>query len=427
MEENWEAGELSRTEALRKRLAGHFGFCQNKQVRLSYSSVVHHISSKKRSYGEMKKLWIAIGIIVIVAVIVVIIVRQRKKEPEEIKIGCITPLSGRAGSYGRQTKMGVDLAVKELNAAGGVNGKRIVVQYEDDQADPRSAADAIQKLITVDRVPVILGGFTSRCTLAIAPIAEKNRVVLISASSTSDDIKEAGDYVFRNVPTNSSQGKTMADFAIRELKAKSASVLFDNGDYGITLKDAVRARFLEDGGSITSVEAYNSGDQDFRTQLSKIWEEKPDVIFFPGNYQESGLILKQAAELGVKSKFIGGDGSIAPELIEIASNAAENSYYANMAMGFGVSDSEISKFVTAFEAEYGEEPSVYSSYAYDAMNLIADAVKRGGYTSEGIKEALYQTKDFKGVTGTTSFDIYGEVDKPFYVYVVKSGRFELYR
>lgn len=374
-----------------------------------------------------RNIWIGIGIVVVVTLAVVLIVTQAKKEPEEIKIGVITPLTGRAASYGRQTKMGVDLAVKELNAAGGVNGKTIVIQYEDDQADPRAATDAIQKLITVDRVSVILGGFTSRSTLAIAPIAENNRVVLISASSTADAIKDAGDYIFRNVPTNASQGKTMADFATREFKAKSAAILFDNGDYGITLKDAVRTHFLENGGSITSIEAYNSGDSDFRTQLSKIWEQKPDVIFFPGNYQESGLILKQGKELGMQSIFIGGDGSIAPELIEIAGGVAEDSYYANMAIGYGVTDEEISKFMAAFKAEYNEEPSVYSSYAYDAMNLVADAIKRGGYTSEGIKKAFYETRDFKGVTGITSFDGYGEVDKPFYIYVVRSGKFELYK
>jgi branched-chain amino acid transport system substrate-binding protein len=372
----------------------------------------------------MKKL---ITIILILAVASVGFILGCAKEEKEIKIGVITPLTGGGASYGRQTKMGVDLAAKQLNAGGGLNGKRIVIRYEDDQMTPQQGASAIQKLITVDKVPVIIGGFTSTVTLAIAPIAEKNKVVLISASSTDDAIKDAGDYIFRIVPTNSAQGKTMADFATSELKAKSAAILYMNNDYGISLKESAKDHFLRAGGKITSIETYNPSDKDFRTQLSKIWKDKPDVIFYPGLYQESGLILRQARELGIKSTFIGGDGSIAPELIEIAGDAAEGSYYTNMALGYGVTDTEIREFEAAFRAEYGEDPSVYSAYAYDVMNLIADAISRGGYTSEGIKKALYETEDFKGVTGITRFDSYGEVDKPFYIYEVKSGDFVIYQ
>ena len=371
----------------------------------------------------MKKVWIPI--IVVIVALATIIPISCKKEPKEIKIGCITPLTGDGASYGRQTKQGVDLAAKEINATGGINGKKIVIKYEDDQMTPQGGTAAIQKLITIEKVPVIIGGFTSTVTLAIAPIAEKNHVVLISASSTADDIKNSGDYIFRNVPTNSAQGKYMADFAINKLKTKNGAILYMNNDYGITLKDAVQKWFTENDGKISSVELYNPGDKDFRTQLSKIQEAKPDVIFYPGLYQESGLILKQAKELKIKAVFIGGDGSIAPELVQIAGKAAENSYYANMAMGYGVADVEINKFVTAFKTEYGEEPSVYSSYAYDVAKLIADAINRGGYSSEGIKKALYQTKDFKGVTGITRFDSYGEVDKPFYIYIVKDGTFRI--
>jgi branched-chain amino acid transport system substrate-binding protein len=372
----------------------------------------------------MKKFW-AILSIVIVALVIIPIATQCKKEPKELKIGCITPLTGDGASYGRQTKQGVDLAVKELNAKNGINGKKIVMKYEDDQMTPLGGTAAIQKLITSDRVPVIIGGFTSTVTLAIAPIAEKNRIVLISASSTADDIKNSGDYIFRNVPTNSAQGKSMADFTTNKLKAKSAAILYMNNDYGITLKNSVQKHFVENGGKITTVEFYNPGDKDFRAQLSKIQTEKPDVIFYPGLYQESGLILKQARELKLKAVFIGGDGSIAPELIQIAGKAAEGSFYTNMAIGYGVTDTEINKFLAAFKTEYGEEPSVYSSYAYDAANLLADAIKRDGYSAEGIKAALYHTKDFRGVTGITNFDSYGEVDKPFYIYEVKGGKFEL--
>jgi len=350
-----------------------------------------------------------------------------KKEPEEIKIGVITPLTGEGATYGEATKRGVDLAAEEINQKGGINGKKIRVIYEDDQLKPDVGANAIQKLITVDKVPVILGAFGSSVTLAIAPIAEKNKVVLFSASSTADAIKDAGDYIFRNVPPNSRQGTTAAEFVVGKLKAKAASVLYMNNDYGISLAKAFETSFKEKGGSLVITENYNPGDRDFRTHLSKIKIKQPPIIFYPGHYQESGLILRQAKEMGIKSVLIGGDGSYSPELIKIAGQGAEGSYYTLMAMGYGIADEEIKSFVTTFKNKYKDEPDVYSSYAYDAIKIIVHAIEKGGYNSDGIKNALYQIKNWKGVTGITSFDKFGEVDKPFYLYEVKNGTFELLR
>lgn len=365
-----------------------------------------------------------VGSIVIVALIATVF-GCGKKEPDEIKIGVITPLTGEGATYGEATKRGVDLAVEGINQKGGIKGKKIRVIYEDDQIKPDVGANAIQKLISVDKVPVILGAFGSSVTLAIAPIAEKNKVVLFSASSTADAIKDAGDYIFRNVPPNSRQGTSAAEFAYSKLKAKTAAILYMNNDYGISLAKAFESSFKEKGGEVTIGDNYNPGDRDFRAQLSKIRGKRPDIVFYPGHYQESGLILRQAKEMGIKSVFIGGDGSYSPELIKIAGEAAEGSYYTLMAMGYGIADEEIKNFVQAFKTKYKEEPDVYSAYAYDALKIIAQAIQEGGYSSDGVKKALYGIKEFKGVTGITFFDKFGEVDKPFYIYEVKSGKFEL--
>lgn len=375
----------------------------------------------------MKRFWIGIGVIVIVALAIVLVTTKSKKESQEIKIGVITPLTGEGASYGEATKRGVDLAVEEINRKGGINNRKLRVIYEDDQIRPEEGTKAIQKLISIDKVPVIIGAFGSSVSLATAPIAEKNKVVLFSASSTADALKDAGEYFFRNVPPNSGQGKSAAEFAINGLKAKTAAILYMNNDYGISLSTAFENIFKQKNGVILIIENYNPGDRDFRSHLSKIKDRQPDVVFYPGHYQESGLILKQAKELGIKSAFIGGDGSYSPELIKIAGDAAEGSYYTLMAMGYGVADEEIKRFTNAFKAKYGVEPDVYSAYAFDALKIVAQAIKNGGPDSEGIKKALYQTRDFKGVTGITSFDKFGEVDKPFYIYEVKTGKFELHK
>lgn len=367
-------------------------------------------------------------LIVALALLIALPFGCSKKEPKEkeIKIGVITPLTGEGATYGEATKQGLDLALEEINKAGGVDGKKFKLLYEDSQIKPGPATGAIHKLITIDKVPVIIGAFGSSVTLSIAPIAERNKVVLFSASSTADDIKDAGDYIFRNVSPNRAQGKTAAKFAIERLGKKRAVVFHINNDYGISLTKSFQETFKQEGGDLLITETYNQGDRDFKTQLSKIKEKNPDVVFYPGHYQESGVILKQARELGIKSEFIGGDGSYSPELIKIAGDAAEGSYYTLMAMGYGVADDEIKAFTEAFKREYGIEPDVYSGYAYDALKIIVRAIRDGGYDSDGIKNALYKTKNFKGITGLTSFDEFGEVDKPFYIYEIRNSKFELF-
>jgi branched-chain amino acid transport system substrate-binding protein len=371
----------------------------------------------------MKKQWWLVGSVLGVAVAAAVILVNRPKATDTFRVGCITPLSGEGATYGESTRRGLELASEELNAGGGVNGKRLEIIYEDDQMRSTTATTALQKLVTVDGVSVVIGAFGSSVTLAIAPIAEKNRVVLFSASSTADSIKDAGDYIFRNVPTNSAQGKTAAEFALRHLKSQTASILQMNNDYGISLSASFKSHFEAGGGRVLGTESYNPSSADFRAQLTKVRSQGPDMIFFPGHYQECALILKQAKELGVTGPFVGGDGAYSPELISVAGPAAEGSYYTLMAMGYGVADEEVTRFTSAYRAKYGGEPDVYSAYAYDALMVVADAARRGGFAADGIKDALYKTRGFRGVTGITSFDANGEVDKPFGVYEVKSGKF----
>jgi len=342
-----------------------------------------------------------------------------------LQIGCITPLTGDGATYGAATQHGVNLALDEINRRG-INGSQVEVICEDDQMSPRVGSAAIEKLIDVNKVPVILGAFGSSVTLAIAPIAQRRKVVLFSASSTADALSNAGPYFFRNIPTNQKQGDTAAHFVRTRLKARTATIFQINNDYGVSLGTAFKSAFESDGGRILSTESYNAGTTDFRAQLTKIRSQAPDVVFFPGQYQESGLILKQAREIGVQATFVGGDGSYSPELVSIAGTAAEGSYYTLPAMGYGVADDKIERFSRAYRERYHADPDVYSAYAYDAMLIIAEAIEKGGYTADGIKNALHAIR-FDGVTGLTQFDQNGQVDKPFGVDQLKDGKFVIVR
>jgi len=376
-----------------------------------------------RSNGmKNKKFLCSLAIFFIAFSLILGITSCKKKEQEVIKIGVIGPLTGEGATYGAAMKRGIDLAIEEINKGGGINGRKLKAFYEDDKLESKEGINAFNKLAQIEKVPVIIGSAASKVTLTIAPLAENSKIILFSPISTTDKLKEAGDYIFRNVPPNSYQGKTAAQFIFYYLKKEKVCIFYKNDEYGADLTKGFKNEFTKLGGKIIYEDNYAPGQRDFKSNLAKIKSVNSEVIYFPGNYEESGIILKQAKEIGIKAVFVGGDGSYSPELIKIAGDAAEGSYYTLMALPQAKSP-KVENFRKAFQEKYGEEPGVYDAYSYDALMTIAEAIKTGGYSSEGIKNALYSLT-YEGVTGITKFDKYGEVDKPYAIYVVRNGKFE---
>ena len=372
----------------------------------------------------MKKIWIGIGIAVAVILVAVFVVTQTKREPEVIKIGWIGPLTGDAAYYGEMVKDGTELAVEEINQNGGINGAKVRVIYEDDQLDPKRGTSAFTKLAKIEKIPVVIQAAGSGVMLAEAPLAEKNKVVLISPTCSNDKIKYAGDYIFRIWPSDAYQGKVLADFVYKTLRAKTTSVLYINNEYGEGLKNEFVKEFKKLGGKIVSIDFFNQGATDFRTLLTKIKRNLPPVVCLASQYKESALILKQAKEMGIETQLIGGDGNFAPELIKLSGGAAEGMIVSNMHWDPNSEDPLVSHFVTKFKNRYGKQPEVYTAAGYDCLKVVAEAIKRGGYTADEIKNALYTIKGFKGVTGEITFDKYGEVvGKKYDFFQVKKGRF----
>lgn len=336
-----------------------------------------------------------------------------------VKIGCLTPLTGDGATYGAATKRGIDMAVAETNGGGSI---KVEVLYEDDQMTPSTAIAGLRKLISFHKVPVVIGAFGSSVTLAVAPVAETEKTVLFSASSTADAIADAGDYIFRNVPPNKAQGTTAAQFALGKLNARSAAILAMNNEYGKSLSDSFRAVYTKGGGTIVAEDIYNAGEKDFRAQLQKLKDKAPSIVFFPGHYAESAPILRQAKELGITSIFVGGDGSYSPELLIAAGAAAEGSYYTLMAVDFSTDPAK--SFSERFKQRYGQEADVYAAYAYDAATMTFKLLAEGNRDALAIKNALYRTQGYQGITGETSFDNKGEVFKPFALHIVRNGKFE---
>lgn len=336
---------------------------------------------------------------------------------KEVKIGINYELSGDVASYGQASVDGIMMAFDEINAAGGIDGKKIVPIQIDNKSDSAESTSVATRLMTQEKVVAQLGPATSGDFMATIPVAMQNKVPVISASATADkgvtvDAKgNVNDYVFRLCFNDSFQGVTMANFATVNLEAKKAVIIKDtSSDYGKGLAENFKATFEELGGEIIAEEGYVGKDKDFNAILTSIKGKDFDVIFIPGYYQEAGLIIKQARDLGIDAPVLGADGFDSPVLLELAGEEALNDvYYSNHYSSLD-EDPLVKDFIAAYKEKMGVEPNAFNALGYDLGKYIADAIDRADSNdTEAIKNALAGTKGFVGVTGT--FDM-GEDHNP---------------
>lgn len=332
---------------------------------------------------------------------------------DTIKVGVYGDLTGQTSSFGQSTKNGIELAVEEINAAGGVNGKKIQLVVEDDQGRPEQAKTVVSKLINQDKVQAVLGEVASTNSLAAAPVAQEAKIPMITPSSTNPKVTEVGDYISRVCFIDPFQGSVMAKFAANTLKAKTAAILGDvNSDYSKGLTQFFEEEFTKLGGKVVAKEAYTQTDPDFKGQLTKIRNLNPDIIYIPGYYGQVGIIAKQARELDMNMPLLGGDGWDSPELWKLGGASLKNTFISNHYSAQNPTP-EIQNFVKAFKAKFNVEPDSLAALAYDAAKVLADAIKRAGGTDPAkLKDAINSTKDFAGVTGKISLDPTRNAVKP---------------
>jgi branched-chain amino acid transport system substrate-binding protein len=284
-------------------------------------------------------------------------------DPSEIVIGEYGSLTGSTATFGISTKNGIDMAIDEINQAGGLLGRKVRVIVEDDQGRPEEAQTVVTKLITSDNVVAILGEVASSRTLAAAPVAQQYQIPMITPSSTNPKITEVGDYIFRVCFIDPFQGLVMAKFAANSLKIRNVAVLRDiKNDYSVGLADVFVENFRNMGGNIVADESYSEGDTDFSAQLTSMKARNPQAIFVPGYYTEVGLIARQAKQLGLNVPLMGGDGWDSPSLVEIGGEALNGSYFSNH---YSVDDPSpaIQKFVSDYKARFGEAPDALAGLA----------------------------------------------------------------
>jgi branched-chain amino acid transport system substrate-binding protein len=364
----------------------------------------------------------------------------------DILVGSFLCLTGNTATFGQSTQNGIVMAFDEVNAAGGIAGKQLRSIIEDDQGRPEEAATVVRKLISQDGVIAVLGDVPSSNSLAAAPICQEARVPMITPSSTNPKVTATGDYIFRVCFIDPFQGTVMAKFAYTNKGVRKAGILRDvRADYSVGLADFFIATFTGLGGAVVGDHSYSQGDTDFRAQLTKLKAAGPDAIFVPGYYNDVGLIVRQAREIGITIPILGGDGWDSPELFALGGPALANTFFSNH---YSTDDENptVQNFVHAYEERFKAKPDALAALGYDAAQFLVAALRR---VAEGdpeafarlvgaapadpkgrdaragarakLRDSMAGIRDLKGVTGSIAMDEARNAVKPAVVLAVSES------
>jgi branched-chain amino acid transport system substrate-binding protein len=344
---------------------------------------------------------------------------------EPIKIGQFASLTGKEASLGQSSNKGTMMAIDDLNAAGGVLGRPLLLVTEDTQSKPGETATVVKKLISRDKVVALLGEVASSRSLEAAPIAQAAKVPMISPASTNPKVTETGAYIFRTCFIDPFQGPVMARFAREHLKAKRVALVVSNSSaYSIGLAKFFRESFVANGGTIVLEQKYSEGDKDFKAQLTAIKAAGVDAVFNPGYYNEGALIVRQARDLGLTLPIFGADSWEAEALIQLGGKAMEGAYLCSHYSPEDPSP-RVQNFVAAYKKRFGSTPDSNASLGYDSVLVLVDAIRRAGTTERNaLREAIATTRDFMAVTGKITIDSERNASKNAVIVQVRNGKFE---
>src|SRR5215212_12140653 len=316
---------------------------------------------------------------------------------DKVRVGVFMSLTGSTANFGISSVNGIKMATDEANAQGGVLGKQIELLVQDDRSDAQEAATIVTRFVTQDKVNAILGEVASSRSIAAAPIAQNAKIPMLTPSSTNPEVTKKGDFIFRSCFIDPYQGAAIAQFAAKSLGAKSAAIMVDRkNDYSTGLEKVINETFTRLGGQIVATQSYQEGDQDFNAQLTSLKGANPQVIFVPGYYNDVGLIAKQARDKGITVPLIGGDGWDSVQLYAIGGSALNGSYFTNHYSPYDT-DPKVQKFVNNYKSRYNTIPDALAATAYDAANIMFDAVKRSkSLSGPDIRDALAATQAFPG-------------------------------
>lgn len=332
---------------------------------------------------------------------------------DSIKVGAVFPMSGPQSTYGEESLNGVQMALENLKKSDPALAAKIQLVREDEKSNPIDAANAVKKILNVDKVDVVFGTVASSSTLSMTSAVLEAKKILVTPASTNPEVTKKGDTIFRTCFIDPFQGSVLANFALNNLGKKKAAILLDHkSDYSKGLAQFFEEAYKAGGGTIVATESYEAGKKDFKTQLTKIRGKRPDVLLVPGYYQEVGLIMKQAKQMGFQVTMLGGDGWDSPTLFELAGADAVKDHYFSSHFAPDDTDPAVQAFVKEYTAKFKKAPGAMAALGYDGILVIADAYKRAGSnTTPAMTKALAATSGFKGVTGVMNINQQRDAEK----------------
>lgn len=382
--------------------------------------------------------WGIIAVLAVIGVVFLVVQKPPEETAEEggevavrmeipggiLKIGAILPITGDAAVYGENEARGAQIAVSEINAAGGVDGKSVELIIEDGKCDGEAGASAANKLINVDGVKYIVGGACSSETLGFAPLANTNRVLVISPSATSPDITTAGDFIFRTAPSDALAGQVAADYAAKTKGAKTAAVIYETTDYAQALAQTFKGAFEVAGGNVAVFEGFNSDDTDVSSQVLKVQAQSPDAVYVVPQTPASGaLVLKQLKATSFSGSVITSEVMASDILVKEFQEEMEG--VTAIEPFFDQGAAKANKFLDAYRAAYGVAPEFpfFTAGAYSDVYLIVEAINAVGYDTSATARYLTSLENWEGALGVISFDQFGDVATAYLIKTATSGTF----
>lgn len=362
------------------------------------------------------------GILIVLAAIATFVTAPALAQ-EAIKIGFFAPITGPAAADGASAQHAVELGVKEVNATGGIKGKKVELIVYDDRFSPQEAVAIANKLIEKDQVAGVVSGSYSGPTRVTAPIFAKAGVPMVAGYAVHPDVTKAGESNFRNGFLGEVEGGAAGEYAVKVLKSKTPAVIYMDNDFGREISAGFIKRAQKLGAAIVARQVYKfPGEKDFRPFLTRIKEARPDLIFAAGYYNEAALIVRQAKELGITVQILGEEGFDSPKFIELAGKDAEG---VIIATNLDRDDPRpvVQNFLKNYKQAYNYDPDMVGASSYDAFKILVAAIEKAGTDRKAVIKALMETRDYNGLTGKLTRFVKGEVIKPVQFQIVKDGKF----
>jgi len=369
---------------------------------------------------------VLVGAIVVIAVVIVVgIFVGLSREPEgqeQYKLGAILPLTGGAAMLGENVRNGIQLAVDEINAGGGINGRAIQVEFGDSKDEPKEGVSLMTRFTSVNKYPAVITAMTA-ITAPLIPIAERSKTVVFATMVSSPTFADQSEYLFRCFTRAETEVPPLANIAYKRLGMHTIASLYVDDDFGRGYSERFRTEFEKLGGRIVEQIPFTRGGADFRNTITKLKTTDADGIYLVGYDKAMGLIPKQLREMGIEKPLIANASMATPEYIQIAGEAAEGIVLMNFAFSTRAPRTEEGKaLVKKYEEKFGSTPLVLTVIGYDIVGLLAEAIKNKGYSSEGIRQGLLAIQDYEGVIGKLKVQPDGEVDVPLMPLVIRGGK-----